>query len=77
MAALDELLKHSTRGTDLALDLRHAELALRDLIVDVESSDLTIKGQLADCIRQFVAEARTAGRGLQRITSKVHGLLDT
>ena len=74
--ALDELLKQSTRGTDLALHLRHAELALRDLIVDIQSSDLTIKDQLADSIRTFVVEARVAGRGLQRISSKVHGLLD-
>ena len=74
--ALDELMSVTTRGKDLALDLKHAELAVRDLIVDVRLSNLTIKDPLAGALSGFVQEARVVGRGLQQLSSKVNGVFD-
>ncbi|EIW57912.1 uncharacterized protein TRAVEDRAFT_92050, partial [Trametes versicolor FP-101664 SS1] len=75
--ALDELLDHSASGADLAVNLKQAELAVSDLVTLVRASNLTAKDVLADALFGFVGDAKVAGRGLQRLASKVHSVADT
>ncbi len=75
--ALDQLLAKPTAGaTDLALNVRHAELAVRDLVAIVRASNLTVKSALAESLNDFALEARNAGRGLQRLGAKIQGAVD-
>ncbi|TFK81044.1 hypothetical protein K466DRAFT_502840 [Polyporus arcularius HHB13444] len=76
--ALDELsIAGHGAAIDLALNMKHAELAVRDLVVMVQSSDLTSRDVLADTLTTFILEAREAGRGLQSLSSKIDGTLDS
>ena len=74
--ALDEFLGYSDNGSELAVNLKHAELAVRDLIVLVKASDLSVKDALADALMEFVIDAKSAGRGLQLLSAKINGAID-
>ncbi|KAI0709153.1 hypothetical protein C8Q76DRAFT_596729, partial [Earliella scabrosa] len=74
--ALKELQQTSSRGADVAVDMKHAEFAIKDLIVAVKLSNLTIKDTLSQELSAFVAEARLVGRGLQHLAAKVNGVVD-
>ncbi len=73
---LDQLLSHSTAGSELALGIRHAELAVRDLGVIVKVSNLTSKHILAHALQEFSQDARDAGRDLQHLSAKLYGAVD-
>ncbi|KAI0364225.1 hypothetical protein BV20DRAFT_920104, partial [Pilatotrama ljubarskyi] len=75
--ALDEFLGQSSTGTELALNIRHAELTIRDLIVMVKMSNLTVKHVLSDTLAEFVVDAKSAARSLQRMSSKIQGAIDS
>lgn len=51
-------------------------MAIRDLTTLVKVSDLVAKDALVGGLETFVADARDASRGLQRLGSKVGGAVD-
>ena len=74
--ALETLLEKSGGGSALAVNVKHAELAVKDLVVAVRASNLTIKSVLADALGNFATDAHSAGRGLQRLSAKMHVAVD-
>ncbi|OJT09924.1 hypothetical protein TRAPUB_13591 [Trametes pubescens] len=75
--ALDEFVGQSLTGSELALDIKHAQLTVQDLVVMVKESNLTIKGPLSDTLAGFVLDAKDTSRGLQRLSSKILGAIDS
>ncbi|KAI0650194.1 hypothetical protein C8Q79DRAFT_902597 [Trametes meyenii] len=75
--ALDDFLIHSAAKTEVALNIKHAELAVQDLAVLVQSSNLTVKTMLSDTLSDFVLDAKAAARGLQVFSAQVHGTIDS
>lgn len=73
---LDDLVGQSASGQVLALNVKHAELAVRDLIGLVRASNLTGRDALADALSGFVSDAQLTGRGLQQLSAKIHGTVD-
>ncbi|KAI0755775.1 hypothetical protein C8Q74DRAFT_1210495 [Fomes fomentarius] len=74
---LDQLLARSTAGSQLALSVKHAELAVKDLGIVVRSSNLTSKDVLARSLDEFAQEAKIVGRQLQQLSAKLYGAVDT
>ena len=74
--AFDELVVGSTTNSELVVNVKHAELAVRDLVILVKASNLTTKEPLADTLSLFSVDARRTGRGLQVLMSKIHGTID-
>ena len=74
--AFDELVASSTTNSELVVNVKHAELAIRDLVVLVKASNLTTKEPLANTLSLFSVDARRTGRGLQLLMSKIHGTID-
>ncbi|PIL23152.1 transporter [Ganoderma sinense ZZ0214-1] len=74
---LDQLLAQSTSGSQLALSIKQAELAVKDLGIVVKASNLTSKDVLAQALEEFAQEAKLAGRDLQRLSAKLYGTVDT
>ena len=74
--AFDELVANSTTNSELGVNVKHAELAIRDLVVLVKASNLTTKEPLATALSLFSIDARRTGRGLQLLMSKIHGTVD-
>ncbi|KAF7361325.1 hypothetical protein MSAN_01165100 [Mycena sanguinolenta] len=75
-ATLDQLLDESTSGSVLALKIKKAEMATTDLVTLVRVSDLKSRDMLGDALRQFVDDARVAGRALNKLNAKVAGAVD-
>ncbi|KAI0643027.1 hypothetical protein C8Q79DRAFT_916622 [Trametes meyenii] len=75
--ALDELLDYSVAGTHLVSNLQHAELAVNDLVSKVKASNITARDALVNTLVGFVNDARTAGRDLNDLTSKIHNIVGT
>ncbi|KAI9056720.1 hypothetical protein FKP32DRAFT_1585289 [Trametes sanguinea] len=73
---LDRLLSQSATGTQLALNVKQAELAIKDLTTLVLASNLTSKDELAAALKRFTADATVTGRGLQRLSAKLYGAVD-
>lgn len=61
----------------LSQKVRSTEVAMRDLTAQLKVSDLASKDALAKKMEDFTAEAKDATRGLQRLSSRVGGSLDT
>ncbi|PIL26908.1 hypothetical protein GSI_10046 [Ganoderma sinense ZZ0214-1] len=74
---LDELAAGSSRGIDLALNVKHAELAVKDLVAVVRASNLTMKTPLVEALVNFATDARTASRNLQRLSARINGAVDS
>ncbi|KAI1795832.1 hypothetical protein LXA43DRAFT_880971 [Ganoderma leucocontextum] len=74
---LDQLLAQSTSGSQLALSVKQAELAVKDLGIVVKASNLTSKDILARALEEFSQEAKLVGRDLQRLSAKLYGTVDT
>ncbi|PIL36026.1 hypothetical protein GSI_01686 [Ganoderma sinense ZZ0214-1] len=74
---LDQLLAHSTAGSQLALNVKHAELAVKDLGIIVKASNLTSKDTLTHALEEFAQDAKDAGRDLQQLSAKLYGIVDT
>ncbi|OJT14957.1 hypothetical protein TRAPUB_8487 [Trametes pubescens] len=73
---LDRLLSQSATGSQLALSVKQAELAVKDLSTLVRASNLTSKEQLASSLDEFTVEAKATGRGLQKLSAKLYGAVD-
>ena len=74
--AFDELVAGSSTNSELVFNIKHAELAVRDLVVLVKASNLTTKEPLTDALSLFSIDARRSGRALQLFMSKIHGVVD-
>ncbi|KAI0362862.1 hypothetical protein BV20DRAFT_959432 [Pilatotrama ljubarskyi] len=74
--ALDDFVQQSSAGLDLTLNIKHAELAVQDLIVLVKGSNILSKEPLAETLATFVLDAKESARGLQLFSSKVLGTID-
>ncbi|KAF7356673.1 hypothetical protein MVEN_01001800 [Mycena venus] len=75
-ATIGQLLDESSSGSALALKIKKAEMATTDLVTLVRVSDLKSRDMLGDALRQFVNDARTTGRALNKLNSKVGGAVD-
>lgn len=73
---LDQLLVHSSAGAHLALGVKHAELAVKDLGIVVKASNLTSKMVLARSLEEFAQDAKLTGRRLQHLSAKMYGAVD-
>jgi len=75
-ATIGQLLDESSSGSALSLRIKKAEMATTDLVTLVRVSDLKSRDVLGDALRQFVDDARTTGRALNKLNSKVGGAVD-
>ncbi|KAI1786035.1 hypothetical protein LXA43DRAFT_898709 [Ganoderma leucocontextum] len=74
---LNDLMDQVAAGASLALNVKHVELAVKDLVVVVRSSNLTVKAELADALSEFSSDTRMAARGLQRLSARINGAVDS
>ncbi|KAI0375842.1 hypothetical protein BV20DRAFT_1032235 [Pilatotrama ljubarskyi] len=74
--ALDDFVQQSSAGLDLTLNMKHAGLAVQDVIALVKGSNITSKVPLSETLSAFVLDAKDLARGLQLFTSKVLGTID-
>lgn len=75
-ASFEALLDESVGGSALALEVKQAEMATRDLASRIRVSDLRTKVTLARILDDFVSDAKKTGRGLQSLSSRVYGAVD-
>ncbi|KAJ7034662.1 hypothetical protein C8F04DRAFT_1100549 [Mycena alexandri] len=75
-ATIEQLLDESSSGSALALKIKKAEMATTDLVTLVRVSELKSRDMLGDALRQFVDDARTTGRALNKLNAKVGGAVD-
>ncbi|KAJ7761949.1 hypothetical protein DFH07DRAFT_1059675 [Mycena maculata] len=75
-ATIEQLLDESSSGSALALQIKKAQMATTDLVTLVRVSELKTRDMLGDALRQFVDDAKTAGRALNRLHAKVGGAVD-
>lgn len=73
---LDRLLSQSSTGSQLALSVKQAEIAVKDLSTLVRASNLTSKEHLAMSLEEFTVEAKATGRGLQKLSAKLYSAVD-
>lgn len=76
-SSFEQLLDASVGGSALALEVKKAQMATSDLIMLVRVSDLRSKETMARILVNFVDEAKKTGRGLQSLSSRVNGAVDT
>jgi hypothetical protein len=76
-ATFEQLLDQSVSGSRLSLEIKKAEMATSDLITLVRVSDLKSRDMLAALLAEFVDDAKTTGRGLQKLSSKIWGAVDS
>ncbi|KAJ3915358.1 hypothetical protein F5877DRAFT_81916 [Lentinula edodes] len=76
ITTFEQLLDTSVGSSALSLDIKKAEMAVLDLAVLVRSSTLTSKDVLGEELIAFAHDARSSGRGLQRLSSKVAATVD-
>lgn len=74
--SFETLLEEAVDGPGLALEIKKAEMATSDLATLVRVSELKSRDMLAASLGDFVEDARKAGRGLTRFSSKVGGAVD-
>jgi len=72
----EQLIDDSVGGSALSLEVKKAEMAMTDLVTFVRLSKLKAKDTLASSLIEFVQDARKAGRGLQKMSSKIGGAVD-
>ncbi|KDQ53183.1 hypothetical protein JAAARDRAFT_183506 [Jaapia argillacea MUCL 33604] len=75
--AFEHLLDETAGGSGLALEVKKAQMATRDLVALVKISDLTSKDLLAETLTGFVEDAGKTGKGLQRLSAKIGGAVDS
>ncbi|KAG9080102.1 hypothetical protein FS749_008119 [Ceratobasidium sp. UAMH 11750] len=73
---LQGAMEKSTNTLAVAIDLKHSEIAVRDLTTLVKLSSLVSKDSLAKNLRGFVENARTTGRSLQKFGGHVGSAVD-
>jgi hypothetical protein len=74
---MEHLLNEAVGGSALALDIKKAELATRDLTTLVKFSDLERRDELASTLMDFLDHAKKTGRGLHKFSAKVGGAVDS
>ena len=72
----EQLMEESIGGSALSLEVKKAEMAITDLVSFVHLSKLKAKDTLASSLMGFVLDAKKAGRGLQKLSSKIGGTVD-
>jgi hypothetical protein len=72
----EQLLDESSGGSALSLEVKKAEMATSDLITLVRISNLRSKDLLAGMLSDFVHDAKTTGKRLHKLHSKVGGSVD-
>ncbi|KAI1782528.1 hypothetical protein LXA43DRAFT_905541 [Ganoderma leucocontextum] len=70
--ALDRLLAQSSAGSQLAFDVKRAEVLVRGLTSYINHSALENKVLIASLLSQFVGDAKDTGRDLQKLSSKLY-----
>ncbi|PCH42067.1 hypothetical protein WOLCODRAFT_25099 [Wolfiporia cocos MD-104 SS10] len=76
-STFEQLLDESASGSGLSLEMKKAQLATRDLITLVRVSSLTGRDVLAEKLSNFVDDAKTVGRGLSTMSSRIGGAVDS
>ncbi|PSR81572.1 hypothetical protein PHLCEN_2v6338 [Hermanssonia centrifuga] len=75
-STFEQLLDESVGGSGLSLEIKRAEMATSDLVTLVKVSSLRSKDRMAQYLEEFVADAKTTGRGLQKLSSRIGGAVD-
>jgi hypothetical protein len=76
-SSFEQLLDESVGGQGLALEVKKAEMATSDLVTLVRVSDLRSRDTLVRTLVNFVEDAKKTGRGLQSLSAKINGAVDT
>lgn len=73
---LEDVMDDSSSSSIVAVDIKNSEMAVRDLTTLVKLSSLVAKDSLVDHLNEFVVDAKTAGRNLQKFGGRVGGAVD-
>ncbi|CAG7852055.1 SubName: Full=Uncharacterized protein {ECO:0000313/EMBL:CCA74701.1} [Serendipita indica DSM 11827] len=73
----ETVMESAGLGTNLAMDMKNSEMAVRDLNTLVKLSDLVSKDLLASSLDKFIVSAKDASRHLTRLDSGVGGAVDS
>ncbi|KAG8715783.1 hypothetical protein FRC09_016307 [Ceratobasidium sp. 395] len=73
---LQGAMEKSTNTLAVAIDLKHSEIAVRDLTTLVQLSSLVTKDSLTKNLKKFVKNASTTGRNLQKFAGHVGSAVD-
>ncbi|QRV81861.1 hypothetical protein RhiJN_09876 [Ceratobasidium sp. AG-Ba] len=73
---LQVVMEGSAKAQEMAVNIKHSEMAVRDLIALVNMSRLVAKESLAQNLVQFIKDAKSAGRGLQKLSCHVGRIID-
>ncbi|KAF7795270.1 hypothetical protein EIP86_006423 [Pleurotus ostreatoroseus] len=73
----EKLLDESFGNSDISQDIKRAEMATSDLVTLVKVSDLKSKETLAMHLEGFISDAKQVGRGLQKLSSRIGGAVDS
>ena len=76
MDGLSQLLNETKSATAIALDLTEVQLATRDLVVMVQSSNLTSRSTLADLLTGHAHDAQATSRYIGRLVATVQSGAD-
>ncbi|THH32243.1 hypothetical protein EUX98_g1928 [Antrodiella citrinella] len=76
-STFEQLLDSTVGSSELSLEVKKAEMATSDLVTLVKVSDLKSKEILSRTLEEFVLDAKTTGRGLQKLGSKIAGAVDS
>ncbi|KAH9934425.1 hypothetical protein B0H21DRAFT_813538 [Amylocystis lapponica] len=76
-AVFEQLLDNSVAGSSLSLQIKKAQMAVSDLVTLVRVSDLSSKALIAESLEGFVGDAKRTSRGLQRLSAKIGGAVDS
>ncbi|KIY71174.1 hypothetical protein CYLTODRAFT_346431 [Cylindrobasidium torrendii FP15055 ss-10] len=74
--SLERVLDQLTGGSALALDVKKSEIATKDLILVVGTSNLRSKSEIEYTLQNFVRSARRTSEGLQKLTSHIQFAVD-
>lgn len=73
---LEDVMDDSASTSIVAVDMKNSEIAVRDLTTLVKLSSLVAKDALVERLNEFVLDAKTAGRNLQKFGGRVGGAVD-
>jgi hypothetical protein len=74
--AFEYLLDDVVGSSSLSLEIKKAEITATDLVALVKVSHFKSKQALLEHLEIFAQSAKTTGRGLQRLNSRVSGAID-
>ncbi|PVG01093.1 hypothetical protein CPB86DRAFT_781993 [Serendipita vermifera] len=73
----EAIMESTGMDTNLAMDLKNSEMAVRDLNTLVKLSDIVSKDLLASSLDEFVSSAKEASRHLSKLDAGVGGAVDS